>query len=237
MPKTSATPRAEKEPGRIKQMVQVFRMTIREDKLALPLLLLCFGGPILLGVVAALILAWGNVVGIILWVIIGILVGILLFLVVLGRRAEKAAYSRIAGQPGAVSAVIQNSLRGSWIGDEMPVAVNPKTQDAVYRIVGKGGVALVAEGPTTRTRRLVEEQRRIVQRIVSNVPITVIHVGPDADSTPLDRIPAVLRRTKSLLKKAEIRQIANRLESLNRSGNLPIPKGIDPTRVRAPRPR
>ena len=136
-----------------------------------------------------------------------------------------------------MSAVIQNSLRGSWIGDAMPVAVNPKTQDAIYRIVGKGGVAIIAEGPATRTQRLVEEQTRSVKRIVANVPVTVIHVGPDPDATPLHRISATLRRTKSLLKKAEIRAISARLESLNRSGNLPIPKGIDPMRVRAPRPR
>ena len=237
MPNAPAAARTEKEPGRIAQMVQVFRMTIREDKIALPLFIVCFAVPVVLGVLGALLLAWGNVVGIILWIVIGVLLGLLLFLVVLGRRAEKAAYARIAGQPGAVSAVIQNSLRGSWIGDAMPVAVNPKTQDAVYRIVGKGGVALVAEGPATRTQRLVDEQRRIVQRIVSNVPVTVIHVGPDPDSVPLERIPATLRRTKSLLKKAEIRQIANRLESLNRGGNLPIPKGIDPLRMRKPRPQ
>ncbi len=236
MPKAPATTRTEKEPGRIAQMVQVFRMTIREDRLALPLLTLCFAGPTVLGILAA-ILFGGNVVGIILYIVIGLLVGVLVFMLVLGRRAEKAAYGQIKGQPGAVSAVIQNSLRGSWIGDAMPVAVNPKTQDAVYRIVGKGGVALVAEGPATRTQRLVDEQRRIVQRIVTNVPVTVIHVGPDPDSTPLDRVPAALRRTKNLLKKAEIRAIANRLESLNRSGNLPIPKGIDPQKVRTPRPR
>ena len=70
--------------------------------------------------------------------------GLLLFLITLGRRAERAAYTRIAGQPGAVSAVIENSLRGGWTGDAMPVGINPKTQDAVYRVIGKGRL-LVAE--------------------------------------------------------------------------------------------
>ena len=237
MPKASATTRTEKEPGRLAQMLQVFRMTIREDRRALPILIVCFAVPVVLGVLAALLLAPGNVVGMILYIVLGVLLGFLLFLLLLGRLAERAAYARIAGQPGAVSAVVQNSLRGSWIGDAMPVAVNPKTQDAVYRVVGKGGVGLIAEGPTSRTRRLVEEQRRVVQRIIANVPITVIQVGPDPDSTPLHRIPATLRRTKSVLKKAEIRAISARFESLSRGGNLPIPKGIDPLKVRAPRPR
>ncbi len=237
MPRTPATTRTEKEPGRIAQMVQVFRMTIREDKSALPILIVCFAVPTLLGILLAVLFAPGNIVGMILWILIGVLGGALLFMVVLGRRAERAAYDRIAGQAGAVSAVIQNGLRGSWTGDPMPVAVNPKTQDAVYRVVGKGGIAIIAEGPASRTQRLADEQTRSVKRIIPNVPITVIHVGPDEDSTPLHRIPATLRKTKSLLKKAEIRQITSRLDSLNRGGNLPIPKGIDPLKVRAPRPR
>jgi len=237
MPKASDTTRTQKEPGRLAQMLQVFRMTIREDRRALPILIVCFAVPILLGVLAAILLSPGNVVGMILTIVLGLLLGFLLFLLVLGRLAERAAYDRIAGQPGAVSAVVQNSLRRSWIGDPMPVAVNPKTQDAVYRVVGKGGVALIAEGPASRTKRLIDEQRRIVQRIVTNVPITVIQVGPDAGSTPLHRIPATLRRTKGVLRKPEIRAISARFESLSRGGNLPIPKGIDPMKVRAPRPR
>lgn len=233
---TAATARTEKEPGRLKQMWQVFRMTIRHDSLALTLLIAVFVAPVLVGILIGVI--WGGgPIGLILYILTGVLAGVLLFLIVLGRRAEKAAYSQIEGQPGAVSAVIQNSLRGGWTGDAMPVAVNPKTQDAVYRVVGRGGVALVAEGPTTRTQRLVDEQRRTVNRIVPNVAVTVIHVGPDAGSTPLHRIPGTLRGIKRQLRKAEVRQIANRLESLNRGANLPIPKGIDPTKIRAPRPR
>ena len=74
----------------------------------------------------------------------------LLALIILGRRAETAAYSQIEGQPGAVGAVLRSSLRSSWRGSEMPVAVNGKTQDAVYRAVGRGGVVLISEGPQSR---------------------------------------------------------------------------------------
>ena len=38
----------------------------------------------------------------------------------------------------------------------MPVAVT-KSQDAVYRAVGKPGVVLIGEGPQSRTRRMLEE--------------------------------------------------------------------------------
>jgi len=234
---TSSSARTDKEPGRLKQMWQVFRMTIRHDKAALPILIACFVLPVLLGIALALILTPGQWLGTLLYIITGVLAGVLLVLIVLGRRAERAAYSQIEGQPGAVSAVIQTSLRGSWIGDSMPVAVSPKTQDAVYRIVGKGGIVLIAEGPASRTNRLLDEQRRVVKRIVPEAPVGTIQVGPDPDAVPLHRITASLRRFKRVLRKAEVRQISARLESLNKTGNLPIPKGIDPQRVRAQRPR
>lgn len=234
---TTAAVRGTKEPGRLKQMWQVLRMTIRHDSLALPLLIAAFVLPVGVGIVLALLLTPGQWLGTVLYVVTGVLAGVLLVLIVLGRRAEKAAYSQIVGQPGAVSAVIQTSLRGSWIGDSMPVAVSPKTQDAVYRIVGKGGIVLIAEGPASRTNRLIEEQRRVVKRIVPEAPIGTIQVGPDVDAVPLHRIPRALRGFKRALRRAEVRQISARLESLNKTGNLPIPKGIDPQRVRPSRPR
>ncbi|OJX64921.1 MAG: hypothetical protein BGO95_01005 [Micrococcales bacterium 73-13] len=234
---TTATGKAPKEPGRIAQMWTVLKMTVREDPASLWILLAAGIAPILLAVLLGLLLLPGNVIGLVLVIIAGVLLGLLLFLIVLGRRAERAAYSRIAGQAGAASAVIQNSLRGGWTGDSMPVGINPKTQDAVYRVIGKGGVALIAEGPASRTQRLVDEQRRILQRVLPNVPIHVIKVGPDADAVPLHRIPATLRRYKRVLRRAEVRTANSRLSSLERDRSLPIPKGMDPLRARAPRPR
>ena len=234
---TTAPAKAPKEPGRIAQMWTVLKMTVREDRSSLWYLILATAGPILLAVLVSVLFFMDNILGFVLIVILGVLTGVLLFLVVLGRRAERAAYTRIAGQAGAVSAVIQNSLRGGWTGDAMPVALNPKTQDAVYRVVGKGGVALIAEGPTSRTQRLVDEQRRVIQRVLPNVPIHVIKVGPDPDAVPLHRVTASLRKFKNVIRRAEVRIANNRLESLNRDNKLPIPKGMDPNRVRAPRPR
>ena len=237
MARTSTTaPKAAKEPGRLKQMVQVFRMTIRYDKTALWWMLLSFLGPVAVGVVLAFVLSRDNVIGFVLYVITGLLGGLLVFLIVLGRLAEKAAYSQIAGQPGAVGAVLKSSLRRGWTASEMPISVSPKTQDAVYRAVGRGGIALIGEGPRSRTQRMLEDERRNVARILPNVPITFLYVGPDPESTPLHKLPGKLRSLKSVLRKAEVLAVSNRLNSLGRNG-LPIPKGMDPTKVRAPRPR
>ena len=58
------------------------------------------------------------------------------------------------GQPGAVGAVLKNGLRRSWTGSERPINISPRTQDAVYRAVGRGGIVLIGEGPRSRTQRL-----------------------------------------------------------------------------------
>ncbi|CAN5385490.1 DUF4191 domain-containing protein [soil metagenome] len=217
-------------------MWQVFNMTRRYDSSIVPLLLLSLLGPIIVGVVLGIVFNPGNVIGLVLYIVAGVLGGVLIGLVVLGRRAEKAAYSQIAGQPGAVGAVLKSGLRRSWTGNEMPVNVSPRTQDAVYRAVGRGGVVLIGEGPRSRTQPMLEKERANVHRVLPNVPINLLYVGSDPDSTPLHRVPAALGRFKNVLTKPEVLAVSNRLSSLGRN-QLPIPKGIDPTRARAQRPR
>lgn len=225
-----------KEPGRMKQMWQVFQMTRRYDSLAIWFMLTALIVPIALGVILGFLLSRDQIVGLVLYIIAGIMGGFLAFLIVLGRRAERAAYGQIAGQPGAVGAVLKSSLRRGWIASEMPVAVSPKTQDAVYRAVGRGGVVLIGEGPKSRTQRMLEDERRNVTRILPNVPVHFVHVGPDTDSVALHKLAPRIRKFKTVLRKAEILAVSNRLNSLGKGG-LPIPKGIDPFKVRAPRPR
>ena len=199
-------------------------------------LLLAFLLPVLAGIILAIVLGGDSILAVVLYVIAGVLGGVLLFLIVLGRRAEKAAYSQIEGQPGAVGAVLKSSLRRGWTASEMPVSVSPKTQDAVYRAVGRGGVALIGEGPRSRTQRMLEDERKSIVRILPNVPVSFIYVGPGAESGPLYKLPTKLRQLKPVLRKPEILAVSNRLNSLGKNG-LPIPKGIDPMRVRSQRPR
>jgi hypothetical protein len=219
-------------------MWQVFQMTRRYDGTIVWWLLLCLLLPIAVAVVAAVLFSRDNVFGLVLYIIVGVLVGVLLGIIVLGRRAERAAYGGIAGQPGAVGAVLKNGLRRSWIGSEMPINISPRTQDAVYRAVGRGGVVLIGEGPRSRTQPMLEKERANVTRILPNVPVNFLYVGPDPDSTPLHRIVPSLGRFKAKLTKAEVQAVSTRLASLSRGvGGIGIPKGIDPRRVRAPRPR
>ncbi|WP_210481252.1 DUF4191 domain-containing protein [Naasia sp. SYSU D00948] len=225
-----------KEPGRMKQLWQVFQMTRRLDKRAIWYMLAAFALPIVLGIVLGVVVGEGNGFTIALWIISGVLLGLLLFLIVLGRRAERAAYSQIEGQPGAVGAILRSSLRRGWRGSEMPVAVNAKTQDAIYRAVGRAGVVLIAEGPKGRTSRMLEDEKRKVARVLPNVPVSSLQVGPDKDSVKLHQINKRLGGLKKTLTRAEVLAVSNRLDSLS-TNKLPIPKGIDPLRVRPQRMR
>ncbi|THG32945.1 DUF4191 domain-containing protein [Naasia lichenicola] len=234
-PTTAEKPKA-KEPGRLRQIWDVLKMTRRLDPPSTWWLLGSLLLPIIAGLIIGLTTNQGNGFVLALWIVVGVLLGVLLGLVVLGRRAEKAAYSQIAGQPGAVGAVLRSSLRRGWRGSEMPVAVNPKTQDAIYRAVGRPGVVLIAEGPKTRTARMLDKERSTIGRILPNVPVSTLQVGPDAESVQLHQINRRLGKFKPKLTRAEVVAVSNRLSSLT-SSQLPIPKGIDPLKVRSQRMR
>jgi hypothetical protein len=235
MARTKDRSSAPKEPGRLKQMWSVFQMTRRYDSTAPWLMLLAFLAPVVLALAFAIWLSEGNGFTIALWVVAGALAGLLLAMIILGRRAERAAYSQIDGQPGAVGAVLRSGLRGGWVGNEMPVAVNGKTQDAVYRAVGRGGIVLIGEGDPDRAERMLKDEERKVTRVLPNVPIRHLTVGHGDDSVELHRLAAALRKSKKVLTKPEVLAVSNRLNSLQNS--LPIPKGIDPMKVRAQRGR
>ncbi|UOR03155.1 DUF4191 domain-containing protein [Leucobacter allii] len=223
-----------KRNGRIRQMVEVYRTTKVHDR-NLPLaLLLCFLAP----VAVSLLLAWllsGAWFGWIVWPVTGILVGILLVMIVLGRRAEKVAYEQIEGRPGAVGAVVQSALRRSWRGSEVPVAIN-RNQDAVYRVIGRGGVVLISEGSRARTQRMAADEERKIKRALRNVEVVHLYVGPDGDGVPLPRLSKTLVKLKPKLNRNEVAAVYNRLVSLQ-AAPIGIPKGMDPNRVRSQRPR
>jgi hypothetical protein len=223
-----------KEPGRIRQIFDVLVLVIKRDRLALLWLILGSLGPIAAGIVFAIVATGGEPISFVVSIIFGVLAGMLGFLIVLGQLTQRLMYSNLQGQPGAVSALIKNQLRRSWRGNDTPIRMN-KNQDIVYRVVGKPGVVIVSEGVRSRVAPLVEDARREVQRIVPGVPVTLLHVGSDG-LTLKDFFPA-LYKIKGRVRPAEILVVSNRLNSIAKTPASMMPKGIDPAKMRAPRPR
>ncbi|WP_025132859.1 DUF4191 domain-containing protein [Leucobacter sp. PH1c] len=223
-----------KRDGRIKQMIEIYRTTKVHDRNLPWVLLAVFIAPILVSVLLAWLLP-GGWFGWVIWPISGILVGLLLVMIVLGRRAEKMAYQQIEGRPGAVGAVVQGALRRSWRGSEVPIAIN-RNQDAVYRVVGRGGVVLISEGSRARTERMAADEERKVKRALRNVEVVHLYVGPDGDGIPLAKLSKTLVKLKPKLSRNEVAAVYNRLSSLQ-AAPVGIPKGMDPNRIRSQRPR
>jgi hypothetical protein len=215
--------------GRLRQVWQIFQMTREADPAVVWWMLLTFAGTVLIGL--GLGFALGHPVYIL---VLAVPLAVLLALVIMARRAERAAYARFAGQPGASAMAFQNLRRG-WSVDQEPVAVDPRTRDVVFRAVGRPGVVLVAEGPPQRAGRLAEgERKRIVRVLGQNVPVTVLLCGDGEDQIPLRRLSAHMMRMKPAITKSEVSAVAQRLRALG-GMRPPIPKGIDPTRARPDR--
>ena len=194
------------------------------------------GGLVLLTalVIAIPIGLWLNwLTALILAIPMGLLAGTYWF----SRRAMRAAYSQIEGQPGAAAAVIQSLRGGNWLVTPA-VAVN-KSQDMVTRVVGKPGVVLVSEGPSSRVVPMLANERKRTARWLPEVPIYEIQVGNDADQVPLTKLQKALTKLPRNLRGGEITEMRRRLDALgNAASAMPIPKGPMPTsarQVRRPR--
>ncbi|GAA2722658.1 DUF4191 domain-containing protein [Cellulomonas aerilata] len=221
-------PPKQKKPRWYNQVWQAYTMTRREDPAVTWLILGAFVGVLLLFVLIGLV--WFS------WVytlLLGIPFALLAAMFILARRAETAAYSQIEGQPGASRAAL-GTIRRGWNFPDDPVAVDPRTQDLVFRGVGRAGVVLIGEGPAPRIGRLLESERRKTARVLPNVPITLLQVGRDEGQVPLRKLPRTVQKLKPTLTKQETAEIIKRLTALG-AVRLPVPKGIDPMRARPDR--
>ncbi|MBD8024068.1 DUF4191 family protein [Microbacterium gallinarum] len=228
----------EKRPGFFSQIRSLYTFT-QQAYSWLPWLLV---GIVLLGIAAGVgvgfLIPPVAIWSIILWGITGLMLGILGSLMLMTRLSTRAMFKKIDGMPGAAGHVLSTSLGRKWQAADMPVGVNPKTQEAVYRAVGRGGVVIVGEGARGRLTRLVNDERSKVQRVASGVPVTVLYVGHGEGDVPISKLAATIKALPTKVDRATMAAVIKRIDSVSQTlTSLPIPKGIDPTKVRAPRPR
>jgi len=232
MAKAPKTPDPEKTSRRT-QFVETYRMARKSD----PSIGLWIGGAFLLGAVVGFLVFWllpgQGTLGLILSIVGALLLGSLGAMIVFGRRAQKAAYAQMEGQPGAAAAALR-MLRRGWKTD--PVIAFNKQQDVVHRVVGPPGIVLIGEGNANRLRQLMSSERRKHERVVADAPIHEIVCGNGEGQVPLPRLVRHVSKLKRQVKPAEITDILGRLRALdaNRS-NIPLPKGPVPTSMKGMR--
>ena len=224
----------DKKPGRMRQLWRVYKITAKKDPNSVWLALLGFLLSIAAGVSIGLLTSGFGAFGFWLWAVTGVTTGLLVAMIVMSKRAERNAYMQIEGQAGAVGAVLDSQIRRRWRASSMPVAVNAKSREAVYRMIGPAGVVLLGEGSSVRVTQMLDDEGRKVQRAVPGVTIHKLKVNMDNGIRLHALLKTVYKLPKSL-NRAEVTAVMNRLEALTNTASLPIPKGIDPNKIRAPK--
>lgn len=228
----------EKRPGFFSQLRSLYTFTQGEFRW-LPWALI---GALVLGVALGVgigflippVAAWS----IILWGVSGLLTGVLFAMILLTRLSTRVMYKKLDGMPGATGHVLSTGLGRRWVTSDMPVGVNPRTQDAVYRAVGRGGVVIIGEGARGRLTRLVSDERKKVSRVASGINVEVIYVGHGEGDVPISQLAKTIKALPKTVDRATLAAVVKRIDSVSQSvTSLPIPKGIDPSRARAQRPR
>ena len=226
-----------KGPGRLAQVKSVFLAAKAVDPQ--------IGWWMALAALATLVVA--AVVGLIFrdifWyaLILGIPLAFLAATIVLSRRAERAAYRQIEGQPGAVGAALK-SIRRGWYIEEQPVAADAQratdlsSAALVYRALGRPGIVLIGEGPTGRAQKLLVAEKRKVERVAAGVPVTLLRIGDGegADEVAIRKLASRVQRMKPVLTQDEVAVVNKRLRSIG-GVRPPLPKGVDPTKARVDR--
>ncbi|AXK32812.1 DUF4191 domain-containing protein [Streptomyces armeniacus] len=215
-------------PGRLKQIALTYKMTRRADR---------WIGWILAGVglvTLGVLLAFGFWIGHPVYLgILGFLLAFLAMAIVFGRRAERAAFGQMEGQPGAAAAVLENIGRG-W--NVTPAVAINRQQDVVHRAVGKAGIVLVGEGNPNRVRSLLASEKKRMARVVSDVPVHDLIVGNDEGQVELKKLRSKMLKLPRVLAGGQVTETNDRLRAMgDLMKNMPIPKGPMPKGMRLPK--
>lgn len=213
----------------MRQLWQAYRVTSKEDPISNLWLALGFVGTIAVAVLLSVLISGNWVFGLLL----GLPTSLLVTMFILVRRWEPVMYRQLEGRPGAAGATI-NSLGRSWRVNEEPVAIDPRTQDMIFRVVGRPGVVLISEGPPGRAKRLLDREVKRVSALVKDIPVHAIQTGNGEGQVPLRKVSRKITRLKPKLSRAEVDAITKRLDSVAKL-RMPMPKGFDPSKARIDR--
>lgn len=162
-----------------------------------------------------------------------LLIGLLAMMIVFGRRAQRAAFAQLEGQPGAAARAL-TMLRKGWVLEE--VVGFTKQQDMVHRVVGPPGIVLVGEGNAGRLKALLISETKKHERVAGDYPVHSVTVGNDDGQVPLTKLVRHLQKLGRQVKPAEVTELRQRLRALDaQRPKVPIPRGPVPTSMKGAR--
>lgn len=211
----------------LRTMRDNYRMA-REYKPALGWILL----GIFTSVLAVFVLLGVLLHNLITFLLIGLPLALLATTWFFSRTAMKAAYAQVEDQPGGAAAVAQ-AMRGNW-STTPAVSVN-RNQDLVHRVVGRPGVVLVSEGPSSRVEHMLTAESRKLSRYIPDTPIHTIQVGTDEGQVSVSDLQKKLSKLPNALTPGEVTTVRRRLDALKTQPVAGIPKGPVPKSAKAAR--
>lgn len=230
----SNTPLDPSTMSRRRQILETYKMTREVDPAVRWWML---GAFVLFGGVGFLlfhyVLPGSGTFKLVLSIIGSLLLGVLGLMIVFGRRAQKAAFTRLDGQLGAAARAL-TMLRRGWVIEE--VVGFTKQQDMVHRVVGPPGIVLVAEGNPARVKQLLISEHRKHERVAGEYPVHEVVVGKEEGQVPLNKLVRHVQKLGRQVKPAEITEIRQRLRALDaQRPKAPIPRGPVPTSMKGMR--
>jgi hypothetical protein len=160
---------------------------------------------------------------------LAVVFGVLALMLIFGRRAQRAAFSQVEGQPGAAGWVLGN-MRGDW---RVTQGVQLNSQlDAVHRVLGRPGVVLVGEGQPQRLKPLMAQEKKRVARIAGDTPIYDVLLGDDEGQVTIRKLNNHLVKLPRNLNQQQVNALEKRMAALGGTKAAPLPKGPMPTRAR-----
>jgi hypothetical protein len=208
---------------RRRQIWQVFKTQVREDKRLLPYLI----GTLVLCAGIITVLAWLS--GMYWWIglIFGVLIGAMVAMIIFARRVQRSVYKQAEGTPGAAAWSLQNNLKGRW--RITPAVAGTTHLDAVHRVIGRPGIVLVGEGAPHRVKPLIAQEKKRIARVVGDTPIYDVIVGTEEGQTPLRKLNPFLMRLPRNITPARVSELDSKLSALgNRAPQAGLPKGPMP---------
>jgi hypothetical protein len=229
--------------GRIAQFGYAYKLTKKLDpRLTVAMLGWSLGAAAVVFVLLYLLVG-GSIFGLVIAIILALLFGVLAATTTLSRRVQRAQYKQIDGQPGAAYSVLDSDRRFKKSWSMTPMVQFNRQQDMVHRLIGTGGIILLAEGDPTRVKQLIATERKAVGRYLGpDVAVEEILVGSDeaAGQMPLSKLAPTLNRRsirKKNLTSMQASEYSKRLEAIaSKTGPMAnLPKGPLPKGSRTPR--
>ncbi|HNV11756.1 MAG TPA: DUF4191 domain-containing protein [Propionibacteriaceae bacterium] len=213
-----------KDWGQWKQFIETYKATAEVDSKLPPILASAFFGPVLVGVLVALLTkTWW------LWPWLGLMVGMSLAMWLFLRRVKAATYKKYEGQVGSAEVALRMLPQKEWTST--PAVAFNRDMDVIHRALGPAGVILVGEGDPHRVRQLLATEVKKHEQVAYGVKVVALQVGKREGQIPLDKLADHIKKLPKTLDKVKQDDVAKRLRALDAMrSKLPIPKGPMPTR-------